>query len=97
MTILRDDKMGGDARVKGNRIAVYHVVQYREAGYGAEDIAVEFGLEVDDVVESLECVERTPRGRGGRLPRGRGRAEAGRLREHLRRMFGSHRDGEVRR
>lgn len=55
--IVRDDKMGGDARLKGHRIAVYHVVQYRESGFSPEEIAAEFGLDIGDVEVALEYAD----------------------------------------
>lgn len=54
MTIVEDYETGGAARVEGHWIAVYHVVQYRDAGFSPEEIAAEFDLAVDEVDEALE-------------------------------------------
>lgn len=60
MTIVKDAEMGGDARLEGHRIAVYHLAQYKEAGFSSEEIAAEFGLEVQEVQEALEYAEENP-------------------------------------
>lgn len=57
MTITKDDEMGGAARIEGHRIAVYHVVQYRDAGYSPQDIADEFDLDIAEVREAVEYAE----------------------------------------
>jgi uncharacterized protein (DUF433 family) len=54
MAIVRDDLLGGDARIEGTRIGVYHVLQYRDSGYSIQDIADEFGLEVEEGEEAVE-------------------------------------------
>jgi len=53
MTIVTDSEMGGDARIKGTRIAVYHIVQYSEAGFTRNEIADEFEIEREEVDEAL--------------------------------------------
>jgi len=58
MTIVTDSEMGGDARIEGHRIAVYHIVQYDEHGYDVEEIAEDFDLEVAEVREALEYAEK---------------------------------------
>jgi uncharacterized protein (DUF433 family) len=54
MTILRDNKLGGDARIEGTRIGVYHICQYRDAGYSIQEIADEYELAVEEVKEAVE-------------------------------------------
>jgi uncharacterized protein (DUF433 family) len=54
MTIVQDSEMGGDASIEGYRIAVYHIVQYREAGFSPEEIAAQFNLDVEDVKGALD-------------------------------------------
>lgn len=58
MPIVTDDAMGGDARIAGHRIAVYYIVQFREAGFEPEEIADEYGLDVDEVKEALDYADR---------------------------------------
>lgn len=60
MTIVTDDAMGGDARLAGHRIAVYHIVQFREAGFEPEEIAEEYDLDVGQVRAALDYAERHP-------------------------------------
>lgn len=57
MTIVTDEQMGGDARIDGTRIAVYHIVQYRDAGYEPEEIADEFHLDREQVIKALEYAD----------------------------------------
>ena len=60
MAIVSDSEMGGDARIEGHRIAVYHIVQYDERGYDANEIAEDFSLEVAEVREALEYADEHP-------------------------------------
>lgn len=57
MVIVEDEEMGGDARIEGTRIAVYHVMDYVEAGYSPEEIADEFGLDVYEIEAAVEYAE----------------------------------------
>ena len=57
MAIVRDDELGGDARIDGTRIGVYHIMQYRDAGYSIPDIADEFSLTVEEVEEAVEYAQ----------------------------------------
>ena len=41
MSIIEDEEMGGDARIEGHRIAVYHIMSYIDAGFEPEVIAEE--------------------------------------------------------
>lgn len=52
--LIRDEQMAGDVRLDGHRIAVYHIVQYHNAGYSPAEIAAEFGVEVSVVEVALE-------------------------------------------
>jgi uncharacterized protein (DUF433 family) len=52
--IIEDEQMGGAPRLKGHRIAVYHIVEYRDAGYSPQEISDEFDIEVALVEEALE-------------------------------------------
>jgi uncharacterized protein (DUF433 family) len=54
MGIVEDSEMGGDARIEGHRIGVYHIQQFADAGFSLEEIADEFDLLVDEVEEALE-------------------------------------------
>ena len=58
MTIVTDEEMGGEPRIEGHRIAVYHIMQYDDAGYEAAEIAEDFDLSVEEVREALEYAER---------------------------------------
>lgn len=60
MTIVTDDKLGGEARVEGTRIGVYHIVQYHRGGETVEEIAAEFELEESTVERALEYAENHP-------------------------------------
>lgn len=53
MTIVTDSEMGGDARIAGHRIAVYHIVQFHDAGFSPSEIADEFDLNRVEVREAL--------------------------------------------
>ena len=57
MTIITDDQMGGEPRIAGHRIAIYHIVQYDECGYDVDEIAEDFGLKVAEVREALEYAD----------------------------------------
>ena len=54
MTIVLDEEMGVDARLEGHRIAVYHIVQYRDSGYSVDEISDEFDIDVELVEAALE-------------------------------------------
>jgi len=66
MTIIRDDEMGGDARIERHRIAVYHIVQYHDAGFSPEEIADEFDIDRAEVEEALEWAREHPDDMGER-------------------------------
>jgi uncharacterized protein (DUF433 family) len=57
MAIVQDDELGGDARIDGTRIGVYHIMQYRDAGYSISDIADEFSLNVEEVEEAVQYAQ----------------------------------------
>lgn len=57
MTIICDDELGGDARIEGHRIAVYHIMDFVEAGFTVEEIAEDFDLKVEEVEEAIEYAE----------------------------------------
>ncbi|KXA96052.1 hypothetical protein AKJ37_06190 [candidate division MSBL1 archaeon SCGC-AAA259I09] len=52
--IVKDEKMGGAARLEGTRVRVMDIVKkYEILGYSAEEISQAFGVSVKDVFDAL--------------------------------------------
>jgi uncharacterized protein (DUF433 family) len=52
--IVVDEVLGGDPRIKGRRVGVYHVLQYVSKGFSVDEIAEDLGLTVKEVEAAIE-------------------------------------------
>lgn len=56
--IITDDVLDGDPRIKGHRIAVYHVMQYVSKGFSTDEIAEDLGLDIAEVEAAIEYAQK---------------------------------------
>jgi UDP-glucose 4-epimerase len=54
--IITDEVLGGDPRIRGTRVGVYHVMQYVSKEYGVEEIASDEDPSVMQVAEMVRRI-----------------------------------------
>ena len=60
MTIVQDDKMGGEPRLEGRRITVLHVETAVEDFGGVKAAAAQLRIEPEEVTAALQYAENNP-------------------------------------
>jgi len=60
MTIIKDDKMGGQPRLVGRRITVYHVITAIQDFGGIDDAADQLRIPAEEVREAYEYASENP-------------------------------------